>query len=264
MDKKEYLNEEWYQKVKKKITKISLTIFIVSLVLGAGLISAGLLLTSNSNKQAEKTNEERYKQALKESQGNVDKANERIAELKKEIETLNTEISKLSLEISKMENEKSMIFRDDKGFSNRYYQKDNEIKLKQSEKAKLQTKLSEYKTEQFELENGDYTVYYKKEEPKDYTYLCLIGGIIAGAGLIIALIFYFIAKGREIKAYTIQQSMPVNQEAIEKVTPTVASSAGEIAKEVAGGIKEGIENQTTNVETEQTVEKTDNPNNSEE
>ncbi len=49
----------------------------------------------------------------------------------------------------------------------------------------------------------------------------------------------FIAHRREITAYTTQQVMPVAQEGIEKITPTVANAAGSIAKSISQGIQEG-------------------------
>ena len=58
-NKKEYLSEENYQKTKKKITKASLIILLVGLVLGIGLILVGVVSQSN----AKKTNEERYNEA---------------------------------------------------------------------------------------------------------------------------------------------------------------------------------------------------------
>lgn len=46
----------------------------------------------------------------------------------------------------------------------------------------------------------------------------------------------FIAHRREITAYTTQQVMPLAQEGIEKMAPTIGKAAGEIAK----GIKQGL------------------------
>lgn len=58
--------------------------------------------------------------------------------------------------------------------------------------------------------------------------LVLVGGVMM-----------FIAHRREITAYTTQQVMPVAQEGIEKITPTVANAAGSIAQSVSKGIQEG-------------------------
>jgi len=62
-----------------------------------------------------------------------------------------------------------------------------------------------------------------------------------GFGLTIAGgIVMFIAHRREITAYTTQQVMPIAQEGIQKMAPTVGSAMGTIGKELAKGIKEGI------------------------
>lgn len=62
-----------------------------------------------------------------------------------------------------------------------------------------------------------------------------------GFGLTIAGgIVMFIAHRREITAYTTQQVMPLAQEGIQKMAPTVGSAMGTIGKELAKGIKEGI------------------------
>ena len=62
-----------------------------------------------------------------------------------------------------------------------------------------------------------------------------------GFGLTIAGgIVMFIAHRREITAYTTQQVMPLAQEGIQKMAPTVGSAMGTIGKELAKGIREGI------------------------
>ena len=77
MENKEYLSEQNYQRAKKKITKISLIILIVGLVIGIGLIIGGVVSQSN----AKKTNKERYDKAYKLSQEKVDAANARLDEI---------------------------------------------------------------------------------------------------------------------------------------------------------------------------------------
>ena len=66
-------------------------------------------------------------------------------------------------------------------------------------------------------------------------FIIVFGFSLVGAGLIVM----FISHRREITAYTTQQVMPVAQEGIEKMTPTVADAAGYIAKSVSKGIQEG-------------------------
>lgn len=59
------------------------------------------------------------------------------------------------------------------------------------------------------------------------------GSLLLFVGFVIR---FFIGNRREITAYTTQQVMPVAQEGIEKMAPTIGNAAGEIAK----GIKKGI------------------------
>lgn len=62
-----------------------------------------------------------------------------------------------------------------------------------------------------------------------------------GFGLTVAGgIVMFIANRREITAYTTQQVMPLAQEGIQKMAPTVGSAIGTIGKELVRGIREGI------------------------
>ena len=62
----------------------------------------------------------------------------------------------------------------------------------------------------------------------------IIISVLASGGL------YIFAIKREIKAFSVQQKMPLYQEGIEKMTPTVAKASGTMGKEVAKGITEGI------------------------
>ena len=47
---------------------------------------------------------------------------------------------------------------------------------------------------------------------------------------------FIIGNGREINAYMTQQKMPIKQETISSITPTISESA----KAIARGIKEGL------------------------
>ena len=72
--------------------------------------------------------------------------------------------------------------------------------------------------------------------------ILIIGSILSMIGLGVGAvggIIMFIAHGREIKSFTTQQVMPIAQEGIDKMTPTVSNAAGSIAKSVTKGIEEG-------------------------
>ena len=79
-----------------------------------------------------------------------------------------------------------------------------------------------------------------------------LGGFINTIGFAITIagiVMIVIAHKREITSFTAQQVMPVAQEGIEKMAPTV----GNAAKEIARGIKEGL-SETTNVQSGETSE----------
>lgn len=72
--------------------------------------------------------------------------------------------------------------------------------------------------------------------------LTALGGFMTfiGFSLTIGGLFTTIfAHGREIKAFTVQQAMPIAQEGIETITPTIGKAAETISKGIARGIAEG-------------------------
>ena len=70
----------------------------------------------------------------------------------------------------------------------------------------------------------------------------IIGSLLSMVGLgtsAVGGILMFVAHGREIKSFTTQQVMPIAQEGIDKMTPTVSNAAESVAKSVSKGIAEG-------------------------
>lgn len=243
MEKKEYLTEENYLKGKKKLVKIALIIFVTGLLIGGGFITAGIVKTN----EAKKTNEE-----IESTPGVVSRTE---AEVQNDIDATKTKIDGLTTEITSLQREKSQIFREE-GFSDRYYAKEDEATLKQKEKADLQIQLSQYKTELWKIQSGyndtknEIFQNANKISTSDYVFLFIIGGFIIISSSMIAGSLYLISKQREITAFTAQQIMPIAQEGMEKMAPTVgkvgktiaqemAPAYGEIAKEISKGIKKG-------------------------
>lgn len=81
----------------------------------------------------------------------------------------------------------------------------------------------------------------------------MFGGFISFATIIIFVVIYLTSKRREILSFGIQSVMPVAEEGLEKVAPTIgkvgnsiakemAPAYGNIAKEISKGIKEGLGN----------------------
>ena len=100
--------------------------------------------------------------------------------------------------------------------------------------------------EQFQIENTDYMELYTLVLPIKYLIFYFIVGSIIGLSCLVSGIFYLIAKKRGISAFAIQQSMPVTQEAIGKMAPTIGNVAGAIGKDIADGITTGIKNGLNN------------------
>lgn len=87
--------------------------------------------------------------------------------------------------------------------------------------------------------------------------LFALGGFMSTTGFgltAVGGIIMFMAHRREITAYTTQQVMPIAQEGMEKMAPTIGKVGGEIAKEMAPaygdiareiskGIKEGLKDE---------------------
>jgi len=72
--------------------------------------------------------------------------------------------------------------------------------------------------------------------------LTALGGfmIFIGFGLTFGgIITTVVAHGREIKAFTVQQTMPIAKEGIETIAPSVGKAAETISKSIARGIAEG-------------------------
>ena len=115
MEKKEYLNEDWYKNTKKKMLGIALIIFGAGLLLGLSFVIVGQVRSSIAKKQYAE-----YKEILKqEVSSQIKSAKEsltkEIEEAKAEVEVEETkstdtekeeQIAKLKEEISKLEEEK--------------------------------------------------------------------------------------------------------------------------------------------------------------
>lgn len=104
-------------------------------------------------------------------------------------------------------------------------------------------------------ELNDKSDFNKQFDSYDSIPFYMIGGFIIIASCMIASSIYMTTKRREVLAFHAQQVMPVAQEGIEKMAPTIgkagasvakemAPAYGEIAKEISKGIKEGLSKDT--------------------
>lgn len=188
MDKKEYLNEERYQKTKGKIKYIILVIFIIGLALGGFLIYKGVSSTNISSK----------------------------AELKAELEEKKAELE-----------EKGIVYNPFATYTDKE-EYDLKIITEALDPSFNNCSFDEYK-------NNDLTKEYCSANSatsnfSKMSYLMFGGFVIIASCILCGGLYLNLVKRREILAYTAQQVMPVAQEGIEKMAPSIGKVAGEIAK----------------------------------
>lgn len=251
-ERKELLNEESYLKSKNKLLKIAKIILITGLVIGLGLIIGGILVISNANKD----NSSQIDEGL--LSYTVVPVNNETTTTERTKEVIQSEIDAINDELASLKARKNTEFTTN-GFSEEYYKLDNEIDKKTKQVRELEDEISDIEFRE-DAQNGmdqmnDFfqTVTDDSEfgsEVKDtakkgfasvggiimiYVGICVIGGTLLISGII-----FIIAKKRDIAAFSMQQTMPLAQEGIEKMSPTVGKAAGTIGKEIAKGISEGI------------------------
>ena len=215
-EKKEYLTEKNYNKGKKIIMLIALLVLVVGLTIGGLLIYKGInekqKIDNTTNEQAEKD-----KQRLKEIETEKEELNKKISDKKYECDSI-------------------------KMGTDSWFEKSNKC---DNEVLSLEEQVDELESEEFDLEKTDYE-FDKKFNSVGSTRYFMFGVFIIIATLITSLSIFMFAKRREIMAFGMQQTMPLAQEGIEKMAPTVGNAAGTIAKDVAAGIKEGINSNQEN------------------
>ena len=244
MEEKEYLNEERYQKNRKKIARISLIVLVIGCLIGGSLIVLGVV--RNKNVSSKYSSESR-------------------AELAKQIETEKKKLEKSKEELEEQGVEYNAVakYTDGKAY---------ELKLITNV---LDPSFGYYKFDEYQ--NNSVTAKYcslmlQNDENKSgfnrnheifkNAPLFMFGTVIIISSIMFAGSIYMMSKRREIMAFQTQQVMPVAQEGMEKMAPSVAKVGkamaeemapvykdmakeiapvyGEIAKEIAKGVKEGM------------------------
>lgn len=162
---------------KKKLS-LPLLILIISVAIGLAVSGIGLIKQS----AAKKTNEQRYQEAYELSKQNAEKLNKRYAEITEELKTLKEQAE------SKQQECDTLNMSDPNWFANK--------SKCQRETQEIKSKITEYETEQWEIENYDNTVYYDLVKPMSYIIFYIIGGTIAGLGALGAFIIYLV-KGKK-------------------------------------------------------------------
>ena len=218
----EYLNEEKYQRTKGKISILGTIFCLVFISLGAGLISLGVYNIIKYND----------KEQLKIEENNLLKIKDKF---EKKIEPIHQEIKKLERESFT-------------GFNDEYYaRKDRieELSNSISEENYTITLIDRALDKGFnycafdEYRDSEYTgIYcnYRYISPTKYMLFIIPGIFCLMLGFMLSISLFATLKRREILAFMTQQTMPVTQEGMEKMAPTL----GKVAEEISKGIRKGI------------------------
>ncbi len=295
-EKKEYLNEENYQRSKKKITKIALIILIVGLLIGGSLIATGIIKKSKVNANYSSENKANLQKEIDAEKINLEN---KKAELEtKRSEALKNEKNKLESKKAELK-AKGIVFDSftkyddgesydlkiitnvlDPSFDRCGFDeyKNNTLTSayclivnKQDDDYKNLRTIDNALNSSFnqctfgDTKNNSYTAKYcslkaQLNEKNDFNKsfdsynsvpLFIFGTFVIISSCIVAGSIYMFSKRREMLAFSAQQIMPVAQEGIEKMTPTIGKAGasiakemapvyGNIAKEISKGIKEGV------------------------
>lgn len=194
--KKEFLTEENYERGNKKIRKIALIVLIIGLLIGGSLIATGIIKSSHRE--------------------------ETISSNTRSKEEIQAEINSLNSELVTLRTKQSQEFTSN-GFSEEYHRLENEIKTKES---RIFTLNDELMKTGFGSANDSFS-------KAKYTPFYMFGGVIIFASCMFSGIIYLSTKQRELMAYQVQKVMPIAQEGLEKMAPTIGKAGASIAKEIA-------------------------------
>lgn len=230
-----YLNEQKYQKTKNKLSTIALLVLLAGLALGIFLILMGL---ENKKKNDTKYSEENKQQQITEINKKIESEETTLKEKKSELEDKGITYSAFTTYSDGESYDLKVI-------TNAMDPSFNHCAFDEYKNNTLTKEYCSLKDELKELESTNVEFDKKFNNSSTIPYF-MFGGFVIIATLMISGSIYMITKRREIMAFSTQQVMPIAQEGIEKMTPTMAKVAedmapvyGEIAKEITKGINEG-------------------------
>lgn len=161
---------------EKANKKISIKVFIAGLIVSIVLCGVGLIMQNNAGK----TNEERAAQASVQSQQAIDAAYTRLEEIEEELIPLREQYE------AKQQEADAMDLNDPNWFS--------EHSKVEREASNLYTQITDLETEQFKIQNHDYTVYYSLVDPITYLIFYYIAAGVLAVMSLIALIYFLVTR----------------------------------------------------------------------
>ncbi len=250
--KKEYLTEENYEKGKKTLAKIIKIVLSVGLSISLLLIISGIIVIATSG------NKENDKETTTTTTTTYSSKVRSEDEINADINARTTKINELKKDLPSLKAQKTSEFMKN-GHTQKYYELEQKISDLEDEIRNLE---SEKRTFERELSNREFDLEVEKNEHEfeeefnsitediepEGLFKKGIGGMLIAIGLglipptlMISGMLFLIYKKREITIFTTQQTMPIAQEGIEKMAPTIGDAAGSIAEGITKGIKKGKE-----------------------
>jgi len=215
----QYLNEERFQKTRKKFILAGVLIMVIGLMAGGLLIAKGF-----SNKSAV---DSQYTEANKQ---------QNIADLQAQIIALQNEVQPKLDEIQRLETQRNTLspFTDQD-------QRDalqTQINALQNEIRPIQDQITQLNSDLFQAQNDDVS-FDRSFHASSYILLFAVGGFILFTFFAFGAMMLLQAFRRNFLAYGAQTAMPIVKEGIEEITPAVGGMVKEIKKdldeETAGG-----------------------------
>lgn len=222
MNERKYLNEENYQRGKKKVMTIALIVLIIGLLIGGSLIFTGIKKQSDVNSK--------YSSESKTS------INEQLATEKQKLENKKSELTSKGITYDAFTEYDAGESYDLKIISNVLDPSFDNCNFDEYKNNSITSKYCSLKNE---LE--DNTDFNKDFDSFDSIPFFMFGGFIIIATLMISGVIFMFGKRREITAFATQQVMPVAKEGIDEMAPTIGNAVGEIAKGIKNGLSDDNE-----------------------
>ena len=214
MENNDLLNEQKYQRIKRKISLLAIFIFIAGLSVGGYLIYTGISGSSQ----------------------------DKLSELTSKLETKRTELEEKGIKY-----DPSATYTDKDAY-------DLKIVTQALDPSFPHCEFEEFKNNDITKE---YCAVKNKNSEFSKTARIMFGSFICISSLMISISIFMRSKYREILAFHAQEVMPVAQEGMEKIAPSIGKAGAsiakemapaykEVAKEISSGIKEGLKEEEKN------------------
>lgn len=230
------ISEERYHKSNQKIKLVAIIVLVVGLLLGGGLITVGIINSNNINKEYSNENKINVENELSNEKLIIER---KISDLKEKGIVYDsfakyTDGEKYDLKIMTNALDPSFDY----------------CSFKEYVKNSLTSKYCSLRNKTEELDSD----FNRSFDSYKVIPFFMFGGFIIIVALMISGSIFLITKRRSFLAYGVSQVLPIAEEGMEKIAPTISNVAtkitkdmapvyGEVAREISKGIKEGLKDE---------------------